>query len=250
MISSIPKVLSARVEERDEQIARLERILKEKGATLAASEKAVAEAKVEMKRLQDALGIAERDTTSLRGEINQMALTLAQLREELKTSEKNLTKTTADLNKTIATLTADRDRLQKLLDETKKSMSSMGDKASNEVLALRKLMEEKEAEFVRIKGDMERAQRQSLEDEQVCPLPHTYVPPFPFAFSSLSLPSSHYHYHFITLLLSFHHIIVVISPHYRCYYITLSLLLHHLIVVTSSPYHCYSRKNMLPKSRL
>ena len=171
--------MSARVEERDEQIARLERILKEKGATLAASEKAVAEAKIDMKRMQDALSVAERDTTSLRGEINQMALTLAQLREELKTSEKNLTKTTADLNKTIATLTADRDRLQKLLDETKKNMNSMGDKASNEVLALRKLMEEKEAEFVRIKGDMERAQRQSLDDQQVPPLPyaHTHTPP-------------------------------------------------------------------------
>ena len=157
----------------------MERILKEKGATLAASEKALAEAKVDMKRMQDALSVAERDTTSLRGEINQMALTLAQLREELKNNEKNLTKTTADLNKTIATITADRDRLQKLLDDTKKSMSSMGDKASNEVLALRKMMEEKEAEFVRIKGDMERAQRQSLDDQQVPPYHiynHTPIP--------------------------------------------------------------------------
>jgi hypothetical protein len=47
------QVLSARVEERDEQIARLERLLKDKGQALAQADQKLADALAEAKRLEE-----------------------------------------------------------------------------------------------------------------------------------------------------------------------------------------------------
>lgn len=178
------KVLSARIEEREEQIARLERILKDKGAALAAADKGWNDAKAEVKRLEEALAranqsgasaeselknkliVAERDASSLRNEVNNMAATLAQLREEVKTGEKNATKAAADAQKSIAVVGKERDAFQKQLDDAKKAAASLGDKATSEATSLRRKMEEQEADFRRVREGLEEAQKAALEAQR------------------------------------------------------------------------------------
>ena len=93
----------------------------------------------------------ERESSGLRGEVNQMAKTLSLLREELKSTEKNLLKNSSESVKTITNLTNENDKLQKLINDTKLLNLNSNEKSSHEIMEMKKKIMDRENE---IKNEM------------------------------------------------------------------------------------------------
>lgn len=94
--------------------------------------------------LRSQLNKIEKEAAGLRTEVNQMASTVAGLREDLKKSKENTITITKEFEKTIATLEKDKVLLSKQLQDALNSGSSANDKSTQEILNLRKQLQELE----------------------------------------------------------------------------------------------------------
>jgi dGTP triphosphohydrolase len=98
------------------------------------------------KGLKERVAAGERESNGLRSEVNQMAANLAQLREDLKNSEKALQKTVADSVKALSAAKGEKQKLQSLLEGANSSLENNGMRASGDIAAMAKRIENIEAE--------------------------------------------------------------------------------------------------------
>jgi hypothetical protein len=99
------------------------------------------------KSFQDRATAGERESNGLRAEVNQMASALSSLREEIKNTEKITQKKLLEASVASALLKDENEKIQNLLEESKKNLSLKDSKLNVEHFELEKRLKEREKEF-------------------------------------------------------------------------------------------------------
>lgn len=98
------------------------------------------------KGLKERVAAGERESNGLRSEVNQMAANLSQLREDLRNSEKSLQKSVADSVRALSDAKGEKQKLQFLLEGANSSIENNGTRASGDIAAMEKRIQDIEAE--------------------------------------------------------------------------------------------------------
>lgn len=115
------------------------------------------------KSFQDRAITGEKESNGLRAEVNQMASILTTLREEIKNNEKLSQKKLLDSSEAFSLLKNENEKIQILLEESKKKSFLNNSKLNLEFIDLEKKLKEREKEFE--KNVLERKEEEKIAIE-------------------------------------------------------------------------------------